>query len=72
MRDPLARMIGETPASQPELRAMAAAAWHAKGVIVIWPDEIRNPIDRLAVESTAERLYGKRENEQCRGDRNGA
>jgi len=60
MTNPLARMIGKSPTSQDQLRAMRAAAWHRQGVVVIRLDEIANDFDRQHVINIASRLYGNR------------
>ena len=39
---------------------MAARAFHERGVVTIWPDDLPNDIERRLVLSLAERLYGKR------------
>ena len=38
----LGRLIGQTPATESELRAMRAAAWHKQGILVVDPDLIRD------------------------------
>ena len=57
----LGRLAGETFANRPELRRMAAALFHKKGVVVIWPDEVRNEFDRQHLINIGEKLYGERE-----------
>ncbi len=57
----IGRAAGKSPADDQQLRQMAAAAYHQRGVIVIWPETVRNEITRMAIVQEAERQYGKRE-----------
>jgi hypothetical protein len=56
----LARLIPPTPASEAELRAMRAAAWHKQGVLVVIPDLIADSWERKLLEGIGNRLYGRR------------
>ncbi|MDE1145620.1 MAG: hypothetical protein PW843_03235 [Azospirillaceae bacterium] len=52
--------VGRTASTPDELRSMAMAAWHKRGVAMIRLDDLPNEFDRLAVEAIATTLYGKR------------
>lgn len=56
----LGRLAPVTPASQDELRAMRAAAWHKQGVVVVPLDDIYDDWDRQFLTCIANRLYGAR------------
>jgi hypothetical protein len=56
----LARLIPPTPATEAELRAMRAAAWHKQGVLVVIPDQSTDPWERTFLEGIGNRLYGRR------------
>jgi hypothetical protein len=56
----LARLIPVSPASEAELRAMRAAAWHKQGVLVVMPEQITDPWERKFLEGIGTRLYGRR------------
>ena len=56
----LGSLAGESRADRSQLRAMAAALFHQKGVVVIWPDEIKSDFDRQHVMNVGEKLYGER------------
>ena len=63
MRTPvcaLARLIPISPASEGELRAMRAAAWHKQGVLVVSPELVTDSWERKFLEGIASRLYGRR------------
>ncbi len=63
MRTPvcaLARLIPMSPATEDELRAMRAAAWHKQGVLVVSPDMVTDSWEKTFLESIASRLYGRR------------
>ncbi len=63
MRTPicaLARLIPVSPASEDELRAMRAAAWHKQGVLVVKPEMVADSWDRKFLEGIASGLYGRR------------
>ncbi|MEA1651817.1 hypothetical protein UAJ10_22735 [Nitrospirillum sp. BR 11164] len=52
--------LGRTPSTPDDLRSMATAAWHKRGVAMIRLEDLPNEFDRLAVEAIATSLYGKR------------
>jgi hypothetical protein len=62
IRGSLHRHTGRTPATDEEIRAMGAAAWHKEGIIVARLDSIKNPISRAAAEMVGNELYGRRNN----------
>jgi len=39
---------------------MAAAAWHTRGVVVLFPDQILSWVERGLIEAAAAKLYGPR------------
>ena len=43
-----------------EMEAMARRAWRERGIIIVWPDKIRDEWDRQHVLNIAADLYGKR------------
>ena len=56
----LGRLTPQSPASNDELRAMRAAAWHKQGIVVIPLDDIYDDWDRQFLTGIATRLYGAR------------
>ncbi|MBB6251730.1 hypothetical protein [Nitrospirillum iridis] len=56
----LSGKVGRTPSTSDDLKSMAIAAWHKRGVAMIRLDDLPNEFDRLAVEAIATTLYGKR------------
>ena len=56
----LARLIPPNPATEDELQAMRAAAWHKQGVLVVTPDLIADSWERKFLEVIGNRLYGHR------------
>ena len=60
IRCALGRLMPQLPASNDELRAMRAAAWHKQGIVVIPLDDIYDDWDRLFLTGIATRLYGAR------------
>lgn len=63
MRSPtcaLARLIPSPAATDSELRAMKAAAWHKQGVLVVSPELVSDTWERAFLESIGNRLYGRR------------
>ena len=60
IRCALGRLMPQLPASNDELRAMRAAAWHKQGIVVIPLAEIYNDWDRQFLTGIATRLYGTR------------
>lgn len=57
----LGRLIGQTPATESELRAMRAAAWHKQGILVVDPALIKDDWERLSLISIGNRLFGRRQ-----------
>jgi len=56
----LARVAPVSPASNDELRAMRAAAWHKQGIVVVPLADIYDDWDRQFLTGIATRLYGAR------------
>ncbi len=48
------------PADAKVLEAMARRAWRERGIVILWPDKIRDEWDRQHVLNVAADLYGKR------------
>ena len=74
MRSPtcaLARLIPTTPASESDLRAMKAAAWHKQGVLVVSPELIADTWEKALLESIGNRLYGRRQSTIAGGAKHG-
>ncbi|MEZ5830454.1 MAG: hypothetical protein R3D05_04690 [Dongiaceae bacterium] len=64
MRDRNVR-AGESRATQPPvdaktMEAMARRAWRERGIVILWPDRIKDAWDRQHVLNIASDLYGKR------------
>jgi hypothetical protein len=49
-----------TPADAKEMEAMARRVWRERGIIILWPDRIKDEWDRQHVLNIAGDLYGKR------------
>lgn len=60
IRCALGRLAPVSPASNDELLAMRAAAWHKQGIVVIPLDDIYDDWDRQFLTGIATRLYGAR------------
>lgn len=43
-----------------EMEAMARRAWRERGIVILWPDKIKDEWDRQHVLNIAADLYGKR------------
>ena len=43
-----------------DMEAMARRAWRERGIVILWPDKIRDEWDRQHVLNIAANLYGKR------------
>jgi hypothetical protein len=43
-----------------EMEAMARRAWRERGVVILWPEKIRDDWDRQHILNIAIGLYGKR------------
>ncbi len=50
----------QPPADAKEMEAMARRAWRERGIVILWPDKIRDEWDRQHVLNIAADLYGKR------------
>ena len=57
----LARVVGPTPSSEADLRAMRAAAWHKQGVLAIPLESVADSWERTLLEAIGNRLYGRRQ-----------
>lgn len=56
----LGKLVDQVPATEEELRAMRAAAWHKQGILVVKPDALRDDRERQCLTNIGERLFGKR------------
>ena len=59
-RSCLARTHARSAPSDEDLLAMRKAAWRTQGVIMIWPEDVRDDWTRQALINEANRLYGQR------------
>lgn len=60
-RRPRTAVSRETPpADLKELEAMARRAWRERGIVILWPDKIRDVWDRQHILNVVNNLYGKR------------
>ena len=50
----------QPPMDSKEMEAMAQRAWRERGIVILWPDKIRDDWDRQHVLNIAATLYGKR------------
>ena len=50
----------QPPTDAKEMEAMARRAWRERGVVILWPDRIKDAWDRQHVLNIASDLYGKR------------
>lgn len=52
------------PSSAPddvkEMEAMARRAWRERGIVIVWPEKIKDEWDRQHILNIAGDLYGKR------------
>lgn len=48
------------PADPKEMEAMARRAWRERGIVILWPDKIKDAWDRQHILNIANNLYGKR------------
>ena len=48
------------PPDARDMEAMARRAWRERGVVILWPDRIRDDWDRQHVLNLANSLYGPR------------
>ena len=56
----LGKLVGQVPATEDELRAMRAAAWHKQGILVVNAEAVRDDWERQCVTNIGNRLFGKR------------
>ena len=63
-RSSLSRHQPRSPMETEQLQRLRAAAWHGQGVVVIRPEEVEDDWIRQAIVNEADRLYGKRKQEQ--------
>ena len=42
----LGKLVGQVPATEEELRAMRAAAWHKQGILVVNAEAVRDDWER--------------------------
>jgi hypothetical protein len=55
--------LSRTPsmsADSKEMETMARRAWLERGIVILWPERIRDAWDRQHVVNIASDLYGKR------------
>jgi len=57
---PSASRPPQTPTDAKELEAMAKRAWRERGIVILWPERIKDEWDRQHVLNIASDLYGKR------------
>lgn len=57
---PSASRAAQAPADTKDLEAMAKRAWRERGVVILWPERIKDAWDRQHVVNIASDLYGKR------------
>jgi hypothetical protein len=50
----------QPPMDAKEMEAMARRAWRERGIVILWPERIRDDWDRQHVVNIAIGLYGKR------------
>ena len=60
LRCVLGKLAAQTPATEEELRAMRAAAWHKQGILVVNAEALRDDWERLCLTNIGNRLFGKR------------
>ena len=48
------------PPDAKQLEAMARRAWRDRGIVILWPERIRDDWDRQHVVNLANSLYGSR------------
>jgi hypothetical protein len=60
LRCVLGKLVGQVPATEEELRAMRAAAWHKQGILVVNAEAIRDDWERQCLTNIGNRLFGKR------------
>ena len=50
----------QAPADPKEMETMARRAWRERGIVILWPDRIKDAWDRQHVLNIATDLYGRR------------
>jgi hypothetical protein len=50
----------QPPADPKEMEAMARRAWRERGIVILWPDRIKDAWDRQHVLNIVNDLYGRR------------
>lgn len=60
LRCVLGKLAAQTPATEEELRAMRAAAWHKQGILVVNADAVCDDWERQCLTNIGNRLFGKR------------
>ena len=60
LRCVLGKLAAQTPATEEELRAMRAAAWHKQGILVVNAEALRDDWERQGLTNIGNRLFGKR------------
>ncbi|MCX7139394.1 MAG: hypothetical protein NTW47_22960 [Proteobacteria bacterium] len=60
LRCVLGKLAAQTPATEEELRAMRAAAWHKQGILVVNAEALRDEWERQCLTNIGNRLFGKR------------
>jgi hypothetical protein len=50
----------QPPMDTKEMEAMARRAWRERGIVILWPEKIRDDWDRQHILNIATGLYGKR------------
>jgi hypothetical protein len=48
------------PADAKELETMARRVWRERGIVILWPDRIKDAWDRQHILNIVNDLYGKR------------
>jgi hypothetical protein len=56
----LGRVLGRTPTTDAELKAMAAAVWHETGFICLRADWVQGWADKELAAAIATKVHGKR------------
>ena len=56
----VAGWMATPPPDAKDLEAMARRAWRERGIVILWPDRIRDDWDRQHVLNLANNLYGSR------------
>jgi hypothetical protein len=51
----------QAPTDPKEMEAMARRVWRERGIVILWPDKIKDAWDRQHVLNIASNLYGKRD-----------